>query len=168
MSPVEHLVVMGVSGAGKTTIAQGIAHALGRPFAEADEFHPEANVQKMSAGISLSSEDRMPWLDSIRIWMDEQGAKGLSTVVACSALREVYRERLNAAQGSVRYVHLTGDREMIRERMARRNGHFMPASLIDSQFDALEPLGPHEHGVSVGVEGTQAEIIENALAAIRS
>lgn len=159
----EHLVVMGVSGAGKSTVARRLAALLDRAFAEADEFHSLQNVAKMSSGGSLSSSDREPWLDSIRDWMDERAAEGESTVVACSALRRAYRDRLRTAQGGVLFLHLVGTPELIRARMAARQDHFMPVSLIDSQFADLEPLSPAEDGGVVFVDQPVDVVVSTAV-----
>ncbi|MET9935490.1 gluconokinase, partial [Streptomyces sp. NPDC006324] len=126
------VVVMGVSGTGKTTIGPLVAEALGLPYAEGDDFHPAANVAKMSAGVPLDDEDRGPWLDAIGEWA--HGRAGLGGVVSSSALKRAYRDRLRAAAPGVVFLHLTGDRELIEGRMAARKGHFMPTALLDSQL----------------------------------
>jgi gluconokinase len=158
-----HLVVMGVSGSGKTTVATRLAELLGRPFAEADDMHPPANVAKMAAGTPLTDADREPWLRTVRDWLTAQAEQGRSTVVTCSALRRVYRDVLREAAGGVRFVHLDGDPELIAARMKERRGHFMPASLLRSQLDTLEPLEPGEDGVRVPIEGTPDDIAADAL-----
>ncbi|WP_425580191.1 gluconokinase [Streptomyces polychromogenes] len=159
---------MGVSGTGKTTVGRLLARALGVPYAEGDAFHPAANVAKMSAGIPLEDADRWPWLDAVGAWMRERGAP-CGAVVAASCLKRVYRDRLRAAApGGAVFVHLTGERGLIEGRMAARTGHFMPASLLDSQFAVLEPLQADEPGVAVDVAGTPPEITERALAALRT
>ncbi|TDD70553.1 gluconokinase [Jiangella aurantiaca] len=154
---------MGVSGSGKTTIATRLADQLGRPFAEADDMHPPANVAKMSAGTPLTDEDRMPWLATVRDWLTAQAEQGRSAVVTCSALRRVYRDVLRGAAGGVTFVHLHGDAALLAERMKRRKGHFMPASLLQSQLDTLEPLEPDEYGVRVPIDGTPDDIVAEAL-----
>lgn len=158
-----HLVVMGVSGSGKTTVATRLAELLDRPFAEADDMHPPANVAKMAAGTPLTDADREPWLRTVRDWLTAQAEQGRSTVVTCSALRRVYRDVLREAAGGVRFVHLDGDPEVIAERMKRRKGHFMPPSLLRSQLDTLEPLQPGEDGVRVPIGGTPDEIATDAV-----
>ncbi len=158
-----HLVVMGVSGSGKTTVATRLADRLGRPFAEADDMHPPANVAKMSAGTPLTDADRRPWLATVRDWLTGQADQGRSAVVTCSALRRVYRDVLHEAAGGVTFVHLDGDPELLAERMAARKGHFMPPSLLRSQLDTLEPLEPDEDGVRVAIDGTPDEIVAEAL-----
>ncbi|WP_035813214.1 gluconokinase, GntK/IdnK-type [Jiangella gansuensis] len=154
---------MGVSGSGKTTVARRLAEVLDRPFAEADDFHPPANVAKMAAGTPLTDEDRWPWLEIVRDWLSEQTKAGHSAVVTCSALRRAYRDVLREAAGPVRFVHLDGDPELIAERMRHRKGHFMPPVLLRSQLDTLEPLEPDEDGVRIPVTGTPDEIVEDAL-----
>src|SRR4051794_35266860 len=125
------VVVMGVSGSGKSTVGAALAARLGVPFHDADEFHPAANVAKMSAGNPLTDEDRWPWLDAIGAALAEAGREGRSIVVGCSALKRVYRDRLRtAAQRPLVFVHLTGSRATLEKRMQTRTGHFMPASLL--------------------------------------
>lgn len=158
-----HIVVMGVSGSGKTTIATRLADRLGRPFAEADDMHPPANVAKMAAGTPLTDDDRGPWLATVRDWLTAQAEQGRSAVVTCSALRRVYRDVLREAAGGVTFVHLHGDPELLAERMRTRKGHFMPPSLLRSQLDTLEPLEPGEDGVRIPVDGTPDEIVALAL-----
>ncbi|WP_412557321.1 gluconokinase [Streptomyces tubercidicus] len=160
------IVVMGVAGTGKTTIGPLVAEALGVPYAEGDDFHPTPNIAKMSAGIPLDDADRGPWLDAIGAWAHERGGRG--GVVSSSALKRAYRDRLRAAAPGIVFLHLTGARALIEERMAERRGHFMPAALLDSQFATLEPLGPDEAGVLVDVAGTPAEIAGRAVAALHA
>ncbi|MFE3182036.1 gluconokinase [Streptomyces violascens] len=159
------VVVMGVAGTGKTTIGPLVAASLGVPYAEGDDFHPAANVAKMSAGIPLDDEDRRPWLDAIGAWA--HGRAGLGGVVSSSALKRDYRDRLRSAAPGLVFLHLTGDRALIEQRMAERTGHFMPAALLDSQYATLQPLGPDEAGVAVDVSGTPEDIAERAAAALR-
>lgn len=158
------VVVMGVAGTGKTTIGPVLAARLGVPYAEGDDFHPQANIDKMTAGIPLDDEDRWPWLDAIGSWA--HGRAGLGGVVSSSALKRSYRDRLRAEAPGVVFVHLTGDRKLIEDRMAHRHGHFMPASLLDSQFATLQPLEPDERGVAVDVSGGPEEITERAVKAL--
>ena len=132
------VVVMGVCGCGKTTVGEALAAATGWPFFDADGFHPPANVAKMAAGVPLTDLDRAPWLDRLAAEMGAIERAGGSAVLACSALKAAYRERL-AIAGDVRFVHLKGDRATIASRVAARTGHYMPAALVDSQFAALEP-----------------------------
>ena len=157
------LVVMGVSGAGKTTIAERLAERLGWTMAEGDDFHPESNVAKMEAGTPLDDADREPWLGALRDWISERDADGESTVVTCSALKRSYRDLLREATARVRFVHLTGSIEVIGERIAGRSGHFMPPSLLQSQFDDLEPLAADESGITVDVADPPELITDNAL-----
>lgn len=158
------VVVMGVAGTGKTTIGPLLAARLGVPYAEADDFHPPANIHKMTAGTPLTDDDRRPWLDAIGEWA--HGRAGLGGVVSCSALKRSYRDRLRAAAPDVVFVHLTGDRALIEDRMAHRQGHFMPTALLDSQFATLQPLEADETGVAVNVSGTPEEITARAVAAL--
>ncbi|MFJ2965535.1 gluconokinase [Streptomyces collinus] len=159
------VVVMGVAGTGKTTIGPLLAARLGVPYAEGDDFHPPANIDKMSAGTPLTDEDRLPWLDAIGAWA--QGRARLGGVVSCSALKRSYRDRLRAAAPGVVFVHLTGDRALIEDRMSHRQGHFMPTALLDSQFATLQPLAADEAGVGVDVAGGPEEITERAAHALR-
>ncbi|MFJ8601258.1 gluconokinase [Streptomyces shenzhenensis] len=158
------VVVMGVAGTGKTTIGPLLAARLGVPYAEGDDFHPPANIAKMSAGTPLDDADRWPWLDAIGGWA--HGRAGLGGVVSSSALKRSYRDRLRAAAPGIVFVHLTGDRALIEDRMAHRQGHFMPTALLDSQFATLQPLEPDEPGVTVDVSGGPDEITERAVAAL--
>ncbi|MEZ7004672.1 gluconokinase [Streptomyces sp. AD55] len=160
------VVVMGVAGTGKTTIGPLLADRLGVPYAEGDDFHPPANIAKMTAGTPLTDADRLPWLDAIGGWA--HGRAGLGGVVSSSALKRAYRDRLRAAAPDVVFVHLTGSRALIEERMAHRQGHFMPTALLDSQFATLQPLQPDEIGVAVDVAGTPEEIADRACAALRT
>ncbi|MFJ3204276.1 gluconokinase [Streptomyces sp. NPDC086989] len=159
------LVVMGVAGTGKTTVGRMLADALGLPYVEGDAFHPAANVAKMSAGIPLDDADRRPWLDALDAWIRDRPA-GRGAVLASSALKRAYRDRLRSAAPDAVFVHLTGERALIERRMAARTGHFMPAALLDSQFATLEPLQQDELGVAVDVSGSPEEITERALAAL--
>ena len=136
------LLVMGVSGSGKTTIGALLAGRLGWTYAEADDFHPPANVEKMHAGIPLTDEDRRPWLEAIAAWIDRQENPG---VVTCSALKRRYRDMLRKDPERVGLIYLEGSRELIGRRMAARHGHFFPQKLLDSQFADLEPPQPDEN-----------------------
>ncbi|MDL5205894.1 gluconokinase [Streptomyces sp. ALI-76-A] len=159
------VVVMGVSGSGKTTVGQSLAQLLHVPFAEADDLHSPENVAKMRAGKALDDEDRRPWLDAIAAWLLKHDSGG--GVITCSALRRSYRERLASASSRVFFVHLHGPAELIAERMAARRGHFMPVELLQSQLDALEPLTAEERGAVVPITGTAEEITHLALTAVR-
>ena len=138
-------VVMGVSGSGKTTVGRELATRLGVPYADADEFHPPANIAKMSAGIPLDDTDRAPWLAAIAGWLAEH--RGTGAVVSCSALKRRYRDILRAPVGHLPFLHLHGSPEVVEQRVAQRPGHFMPASLVASQFADLEPLQADEEGM---------------------
>ncbi|MEV5915284.1 gluconokinase [Streptomyces chartreusis] len=164
MSTPHVVVVMGVAGTGKTTIGPLLAARLGVPYAEGDDFHPQANIAKMSAGIPLDDDDRWPWLDAIGTWAHERA--GLGGVVSCSALKRSYRDRLRAEAPGVVFVHLSGDRALIEDRMAHRQGHFMPTALLDSQFATLQPLQADEAGVAVDVAGSPEEITERVVEAL--
>ena len=143
-SPTRHVVVMGVSGAGKTTVARGIGDLTGLAFAEADEFHSDANVARMRSGVPLDDAARWPWLHALADWMAARGAEGVSTVLACSALKRSYRDVLRQGPPTVDFVHLDGPAEVIRDRISRRAGHYMPASLLESQLATLERGDPDE------------------------
>ena len=160
------VVVMGVSGVGKSTVAKGLSTLLGWTFAEGDAFHPEANVAKMASGHPLTDDDRWPWLRSIGDWMSEEIAASRSGVVTCSALRRVYRDLLREGRPEVVFCHLVAGEDLIGERMVRRTDHYMPASLLPSQLATLEPLEPDEPGVVVSVDGEAAEVIARAVAAL--
>jgi gluconokinase len=136
--PISAIIVMGVSGSGKTTVGRGLAAALGWEFLEGDDLHPAANVEKMAAGVALSDSDRAPWLAAVRADIESRAARGARVVAACSALREAHRLLLAPDPSGVRFVHLRGDFELIRGRIAGRSGHFMKEGLLRSQFEALE------------------------------
>ena len=166
--PVGHLVLMGVAGCGKTTAATGLHDALGWPVAEADDFHPEANIAKMSRGTPLTDADRRPWLESLRAWMSEQADRGTRTIVTCSALKRSYRDLLVGAHGRVLFIHLVADEEALRERMEHREGHFMPSALLPSQFADLEPLADDEDGVTVTSRPAPEQTLGAILAALET
>ncbi len=156
----EHLVVMGVSGTGKSTTALLLAERLGRPLIEGDDLHPAANVEAMRAGRALTDDDRGPWLRAVR---DAMTAAGGPTVVTCSSLRRSYRDVLRTAPGNVRFVHLVVPPDELARRLAERTGHFMPATLLASQLATLEPLAADEDGVDVPVTGPPESVAEDAL-----
>ncbi len=152
-SPV--LVFMGVASTGKSTVAGLVAGRLGWDFQEGDDLHPAANVAKMAAGHALNDDDRAPWLEIVAAWIDERHAAGRPSIITCSALRRRYRDVLR--RDFVTFVHFTGDRAMILDRMMRRQGHFMPPALLDSQFATLEVPGEDERVISVDVALSPAE-----------
>jgi gluconokinase len=141
------IVVMGVSGIGKTTVGVRLAEALGAGFLEGDKFHPRANIEKMSHGEPLTDADRKPWLERLAAELDASRVKGESVVLACSALRRSYRDILRAGHGDVDFVFLDAEQAVIQKRLDARKGHFMPPSLLDSQFAALERPEPDERAV---------------------
>jgi gluconokinase len=151
------IVVMGVSGSGKSTVGAALAQRLRVPFADADDFHPPANIAKMTAGHPLDDGDRLPWLDSIGEWLAEHGTGG---VMSCSALKRKYRDQLRGHCPAIEFLHLEGTLETIGRRQASRPGHFMPAALLASQFATLEPLEPDERGVRIDVDQSIDTIIE--------
>ncbi|SCF13685.1 gluconate kinase, SKI family [Micromonospora viridifaciens] len=161
--PTRHIVVMGVSGAGKTTVARGISELTGLRFAEADEFHTEAHVAQMRAGIPLDDAARWPWLRALAGWMAQRHAEGVSTILACSALKRSYRDVLRQGPPDVEFLHLDGAAELIRDRLSRRVGHYMPASLFDSQRAILEPLEPDESGVVLEVAASPDDLVRIAI-----
>jgi gluconokinase len=159
-------VVMGVSGSGKTTIGKALAERLGWGFADADAFHPPANIAKMSAGQPLDDNDRAPWLAAIAARIDTWREIGECGVVTCSALKRRYREVIVGDRPDVRLIHLDGDRELIAARLAGRRGHFMPGALLDSQFAALEPPTPDEHPLMVLIDRPVAAIVDTLVTAL--
>jgi len=161
------LVVMGVSGVGKTSVAEALVARTGWVFQEGDDLHPEANRKKMAAGAPLDEDDRLPWLRRIAAWIGEQEAAGRDAVVTCSALRRSYRDLLREGHPSVRFVHLIAPPDLVAARIGARKGHFMPASLLRSQLDALEPLGPGEPGTAVETAGDPGAIADDALERLR-
>jgi gluconokinase len=160
------IIVMGVSGSGKSTIGALLAEALGWPFADADGFHPAANVAKMAAGQPLTDEDRWPWLDAIATHIGASRTAEQPVVVACSALRRAYRERLRAGHGDLIFLHLAGAPEVIATRQAARQGHFMPPSLMASQFATLEDPAEEADAVTVSVQASPHEVVGNILSSL--
>lgn len=158
-----HVVFMGVSGSGKSTVARAVQDRLGWDFAEGDEFHSPANVAKMSAGHPLTDMDRLPWLGTLAAWIREHDVDGRSTLMSCSALRRTYREVLRSGADDVRFVHVTGDKGLLLERMGARE-HFMPTSLLESQLDTLEPLHDDEAGMTVDVAESPEAIARRVVA----
>jgi gluconokinase len=155
------VVVMGVSGSGKTTVGSQLAGRLHVVYGEADDFHPQSNVDKMAAGEPLDDDDRRPWLEAIGGWLAEHQAEG--AVATCSALKRSYRDLLRSKAASTVFLHLHGDRQVLEERMGRRSGHFMPTSLLGSQLDILEPLAGDEQGVTADIARSPEEIVEEFL-----
>ena len=151
MAGTTTLVVMGVSGSGKSSVAAALAGALGWPYVDADDLHPAANKAKMSAGHPLDDADRAPWLLAVAAWIGQHEAAGVDALVACSALRRRYREVLRDGHPSVFFAYLAVDPDVLAERLANRRGHFMPAGLLGSQLEALEELDADEPGVRVAV-----------------
>ena len=151
---------MGVSGSGKSTVGAALARRLGVPFADADTFHPPANIAKMAAGKPLTDDDRYPWLEAVGQWLARHDEGG---VMSCSALKRRYRDQLRSHCPRIEFLHLTGSPELIARRQAGRPGHFMPSALVKSQFDALEPLAPDEHGMAIDVGQSVESIVETFL-----
>jgi gluconokinase len=154
---------MGPAGVGKTTTAQLLSERLGWPFAEGDRFHSQASIDRMKRGIPLGDAEREPWLARIRDWISEQAQEGLSVVVTCSALKRSYRDILRGAQSEVRFVQLVAEENVVAARMTRRSGHYMPASLLPSQFAALESLQPDEAGVRITADRPPELVAAEAL-----
>jgi gluconokinase len=160
------LIVMGVSGSGKTTIGTKLAARLGWPYLDGDDFHPQSNIDKMHAGHPLTDDDRWPWLRAIAERIDELRAAGQHAVITCSALKRAYRDVLIGGRADVRLVYLDGDKELIKQRLANRHGHFMPPALLDSQFKALEVPSSDEHPISVSIAPKPDEIVGAIVAAL--
>jgi len=158
-----HIVVMGVSGCGKSTVARRLAERTGFLFADADDYHSDENVERMRRGVPLNDADRIPWLNRLAWWLAHQDRLGRSTVLACSALRRKYRDILRSGVPRLEFVHLDGPMHVIQLRLAHRAGHYMPASLLESQYDALEPLQPDEHGIVLELARTPDELADQAI-----
>lgn len=154
------LLLIGVSGSGKTTIGAMLAGRLGWTYAEADDFHPAANIDKMRAGIPLNDDDRRPWLEATAAWMRDQTGPA---VVTSSALKRKYRDLLREGRPDLRLVYLEGDRDLIGKRLAARHGHFFPKKLLDSQFADLEPPGPEEDPLVVSVDGPPERVVNEII-----
>jgi carbohydrate kinase (thermoresistant glucokinase family) len=157
------LVVMGVSGSGKTTVAVMLAEALGIDFLEGDDLHPKQNVEKMKSGTPLTDDDRWPWLAAIAQRIDDWRADGQGGVVTCSALKRAYRDILIGERPNVRLVYLKGSHQLIHHRMAARRGHFMPVGLLANQFTVLQEPGPDERPIVVDIGGTPAAIAAEVI-----
>jgi gluconokinase len=159
--PPPLVVVMGVSGSGKTTVGVALARRLGMPFSDADDFHSPENKAKMAAGIPLTDDDRAPWLESVAAWLADHADTG--GVVSCSALRRAYRDVLRGDRPRTVFLHLHGDREVLAARLAARPGHFMPATLLDSQLATLEPLQADETGQVLDVALPVDTLVDRSL-----
>ena len=157
-SSVPPLVVMGVQGSGKSTSGRAIAAALAMPFIDGDDLHPVSNKEKMASGHPLTDADREPWLEAIGTALADGLARGESTVIACSALKRRYRDLIRSFAPDTRFVHLAGNQDLIAERLTHRDHEYMPPTLLDSQFDTLEPLEADEAGIRVDISLTPAEI----------
>ncbi len=158
------IVLMGVSGCGKTSVGVRLSEILGWPYFDADEYHPAENVAKMAASIPLSDEDRIPWLDALHDVIHEHLGKGRSILLSCSALKESYRQRLTADNPGTVFVYLKGDFELIFRRMQARKGHYMKAQMLQSQFDALEEPGD---AIVVGIDQSIEAIVNAVIEALR-
>ena len=161
------LIVMGVSGSGKTTVAALLAGRLNWRFQEGDALHPQANVDKMHRGIPLTDADRLPWLDSIAVLIDGWNAEGVSGIITCSALKRAYRERIRAGRPDVELIYLHGERALVSARITQRMGHFMPAGLLASQFETLEEPGTDEPVITVDIGGSPDQIVDAILIALQ-
>lgn len=161
------LIVMGVSGSGKSTIAEQLARRLNWRYEDGDRFHPASNVAKMSAGHPLTDEDRRPWLQAIADEIDRVGMAGERVVIACSALKREYRDILQHGRNDIRFVFLKGTQELIASRLASRKHHFMPPGLLTSQFQTLEPPGPAEHPVTVSIDATVEAIVDDIVGQLK-
>lgn len=159
-----HIVVMGVSGAGKSTIGEMLAERLNRPFRDGDDLHPEANIHKMAEGIPLTDADRWPWLDLVGQWLGDHPEGG---IIGCSSLKRSYRDRIRRSAPDAVFIHVHGDHDLLYSRMAHRGRHFMPTSLLDSQLATLEPLATDENGVTLDVADPPETIIDEAVAWLR-
>jgi gluconokinase len=157
------LIVMGVSGSGKSTVGDALAKRLGWLYEDGDKFHPASNVAKMAAGHALTDEDRWPWLRAIAAEIDRLSAAGVRSVIACSALRRVYRDILVHGRADIRLVYLNGTQALIAERLSGRKGHFMPPGLLTSQFNTLEPPAADERPVTVSIKAPVKKIVEEIL-----
>jgi len=161
------IVLMGVAGVGKSSVMDALAERLRWPTAEGDALHPASNVEKMAAGIPLTDEDRAPWLERIASWIGEREAERSSSIVTCSALRRGYRDVLRRGHPSIWFVHLVAPEEMISTRIQHRGGHFMPATMLASQLDTLEPLQPDEPGWAVAALAPPGDLADQIITALR-
>jgi gluconokinase len=161
------LVVMGVSGSGKSTIGEKLAERLGWSYEDGDKFHPPSNVAKMSAGQPLTDEDRWPWLQAIANEIDRVCEAGEHAVIACSALKRAYRDILVHGRNDVRIIYLKGTQDLIASRLALRKGHFMPPGLLASQFRTLEPPDASENPVTVSIDASVETIVDDIISQLR-
>jgi len=161
------IVLMGVSGSGKSTIGGALSRRLGWPFRDADSFHPPANIAKMSSGLPLNDDDRWPWLAAIAQWIDARCAAGTPGIVSCSALKRAYRSRIAGGRESVRLVYLNGDMGLIAQRLQARRDHFMPPSLLESQFAALEEPGTDEQPLVVSIALSPQRVVDTIIERLR-
>jgi carbohydrate kinase (thermoresistant glucokinase family) len=162
------LIVMGVSGCGKTTIAELLSRELGWEYRDGDEFHPKSNVEKMHSGTPLTDDDRWPWLKAIAAWIDNKRQAGEHAIVTCSALKKSYRDILIGPRKDVGLFFLKATEDLIAERLSKRHGHFMPKALLRSQFQTLQEPGPDEHPVTVSIVPAPEEIVATILQSLRN
>jgi len=162
------IVVMGVCGCGKSALGERLARAQGANFIEGDAFHPPQNVERMAAGIALTDDDRQGWLEALAAELARQRAAGHSTVLACSSLKRSYRDVLRKGAPAARWVHLAGSRDLFASRLATRQGHYMPASLLDSQLATLEAPGPDEHAITLDAGAAPDTLLQSALAQLKA
>jgi len=163
---VRGIVLMGVSGSGKTTISQALAARTGFTEQDGDDYHPAANIEKMKAGIPLTDDDRLPWLYAIAAAIDHYAESDTPVIIACSALKRSYRDILVHGRNDVRIVYLKGPPDLIAQRLTKRSGHFMPPSLLDSQIGVLEPPQPGEHILTADIDAPVERIVDKIIAAL--
>jgi gluconokinase len=166
-SPAVVLVIMGVSGSGKSTVAELLASDLGWPFQEGDALHPKANVTKMAAGHALTDEDRAPWLERIADWVDARLDAGENGIITCSALKRAYRDLIDRRGSGVVFVYLAGSKGAIASQLSRRHGHFMPQTLLGSQLETLEEPTGDESAVRIELGGSPEELVTEILSRLR-
>lgn len=158
-------VIMGVSGSGKSSVGEALSRAIGAPYLDGDDLHPASNIVKMSAGIPLDDDDRWPWLEKVGEML---AAHPGEVIIGCSALKRIYRDRIRKAAGSdVTFIHLTGPKELIAARMNHRAGHFMPSSLLDSQFKTLEPPAQDAKAMAISIDQPLDGIVGDIMAAMK-